>query len=395
MFLSEAKAVLGRMFDPMDADAFLGEVLGKRFLKLDGKPGDWRSGLLGDDPARALLASYARFAGKVGSHAEAPTGPVPPVDAIAGPSQFKALIETFHDRAYTVRLPDVRPLSAELDRFGRALEYILDSPVKAEVFWSRGDAGAPQHCDYYDIIVVQLAGKKRWQVSKEPADLANDWKHIPDGRDRLEAFDYVMMQPGDLAYLPRGTYHRVDGMGMPSIHLSIGFKPLTLRDAMIAALDHLSDQDIGLRTSVEDVLAPRLESGEVGDIAAQVRKGVEALAAFAASDENMTEALRRRSARMISKLDKADPVALTAPLTAQARMRHRAGSIAAVTSNGTKASYSYPGGEVNVPAALEGALRYIATTPEFRIGDIPGDLTDEIRLALAAKLVECGVLEAA
>jgi hypothetical protein len=38
-------------------------------------------------------------------------------------------------------------------------------------------------------------------------------------------------------------------------------------------------------------------------------------------------------------------------------------------------------------------LRFIAATPAFRVADIPGDLPDEIRVALVTRLVTSGFLQ--
>ena len=43
----------------------------------------------------------------------------------------------------------------------------------------------------------------------------------------------------------------------------------------------------------------------------------------------------------------------------------------------------------------EQGLLYMVNTPRFRVRDVPGDLADEVRLSLAAKLVAIGFLRPA
>jgi ribosomal protein L16 Arg81 hydroxylase len=49
-----------------------------------------------------------------------------------------------------------------------------------------------------------------------------------------------------MLHLPRGTAHTVQST-TESIHLSIGFLPVTVREAMAAAVDYLSESDRSIR----------------------------------------------------------------------------------------------------------------------------------------------------
>jgi hypothetical protein len=42
---------------------------------------------------------------------------------------------------------------------------------------------------------------------------------------------------------------------------------------------------------------------------------------------------------------------------------------------------------------VESALLFIANTAEFRLKEIPGAMSDDMRVALAEKFVTCGFLE--
>ena len=240
MILAQAEEIFGRALAPLPLGEFFDGVVGKRYVKVAGTDGATAKAYLGEMPEQVLLEDFQRLAPKIGCHAAAPSAPPPPIEPVPNAAAFAAKIAAFHALGYTVRLPEIRSLTPGLDALIRAMEVIFQQPVRVEAFWSRGDARAPVHHDDYDILVVQLLGRKRWFISARTSDLPNAWNKLPENSSRIDRFEEVPVEPGDVLYLPRGTTHRVDAAS-ESIHLSIGFVPLTVREAIIACLDHLSD----------------------------------------------------------------------------------------------------------------------------------------------------------
>ena len=393
MIISEALSILQRVIAPTPIDEFFNETLGRRVMKIAGSGQGYRATLLGAEPERLILNAFPDLAPRIGFHAAAPLGPPPPIEAVSSASAFKAKIEAFHARGYTVRLPKLNALSGDLSRFVRALELVLQQPVAAEAFWSRSDAKAPVHHDDYDIMAIQLKGHKRWFVSTERSDLPNKWKMIPTGPERLTEHTMVELGPGDLLYLPRGTPHRVDAI-TDSLHLSIGFIPLTMREAIAATLDHLSDLDRSFRESVNGTFAVSIRNNDLETLMPKIRAGVARLLMLCRSDNFIAEALQRRSSRMIGDLEKLKPSPHHAKISRDSLMRHNPQAICHLMGNEEKIDFSFPGGHIYVHKGVEQSLKFIADTPEFRVRDIPGMIDDDIRCALVSKLLASGFLNA-
>jgi len=393
MILRQAENVFQRLLDPLPLDRFLDEIVGKRFIKLDTADHNGGRGLLlGDDPERLLLDSFGHLAPKIGCHAAAPSGPPPEIEPVPDADSFLRKIAAFHARGYTVRLPEIRRLSPELDRLIRALEFVFHQPVKVEAFWSRGDAKAPLHHDDYDIIVVHLKGNKRWFVSSLPSDLPNAWKTLSDAPPRVDRFVEVPVRPGDLLYLPRGTTHRVDAVS-DSIHLSIGFVPFTLRDAVIACLDYLSDVDQTLRESVGARAGAQALAADFGNIPQRIRAALATLVKQSDADTFIVEALQRRSSRVIGNLEKLTVPAVCLTLSPSTRLRHTPLGVSHLVSNSSRIDFAYPGGHHLIHRGVEESVNFIAATPEFSVRDIPGAIGEDVRMALVDKFVSTGFLE--
>jgi ribosomal protein L16 Arg81 hydroxylase len=131
--------------------------------------------------------------------------------------------------------PGVRALTSSLGaQLGRLTEAFL--------FWSQPGRRGPVHRDEGDILVLQLAGTKHWQVYPGPADAS--WQPVRED-DPGEPLLDGLVRTGEVLYVPNGYAHTAwatdDG---PSLHLTV-----VLREA---GADHLRAQ---LRAGLAEGLA--------------------------------------------------------------------------------------------------------------------------------------------
>ena len=389
MILEQARATLTAIFAPLPIDRFFDELMGKSLVELPGGPDHARRHLFGADPAKTLLQAFATHGDQLACHAESPTGPPPrplPVDSEAA---FHASIAAFHARGYTVRIPDVTALSPALSQFTRALEFMLHQPVKASLFWSANAARAPIHYDDNDNIIIQLAGRKRWLISSDPSDLHNAWRDVAEVQPALGNYRTIDLNPGDFLYVPRGTPHTVHSHS-ESLHLSIIFTPVTLRDAVIAALDHLSDQD---RTLREGALGRIDAPADRAALSQNIAAALERLLQATRSTDFVDAALQRRSSRTIGSMAKLAGGSPALPLSASSIVQHNPLAMCYMLATPVMIDFCQPGEHINIHRGVEEALRFISATPMFRIADLPGEIPDEIRVALVERLMTSGFLE--
>ncbi|NNC47731.1 MAG: hypothetical protein HKO13_04775 [Sphingomonas sp.] len=379
---------------PIESDLFMSEIVGKRPVAVLGSGDDAqvrRLRLIGDDPKATILDSYRAHATELTCHIAEPKVPPPEPREVSGPEEFAGLVKEFHAADYTVRIPQASQLSPELAQFIRALEFLFSGMADTVVFWSGQGAEAPVHDDEYDVIAIQLLGQKKWYVSREEASLRNPWRigtPVPEIGRKSE----IDVEPGDMLYLPRGTVHTVSTPSEESIHLSIAFNPVTVRDAMQACLDYLSDEERSLRENASG----RGDAVACGDTLApledRVRAGLDKLAQAAKSDDFIRIAMRYRQSRLIGnmpKLEKGAPV----PVGPDSTVRHAPTAVAALLVNGEHVDFAQPGEHILVNAAVEESLSFIADHPRFRVGDIPGPVDDPVRVALVQRLLASGFLE--
>jgi hypothetical protein len=91
----------------------------------------------------------------------------------------------------------------------------------------------PIHCDAHHVLIFALTGKKRWKIYNQQQAMIQAYHEVDSLHSDEEivqqgiALD-VIMQPGDMLYIPIGQFHNVDNLTNNAFHLtlSMSFRPL-------------------------------------------------------------------------------------------------------------------------------------------------------------------------
>ncbi|MFD9097858.1 JmjC domain-containing protein [Streptomyces collinus] len=141
----------------------------------------------------------------------------------------------------SLALDSVDELHPPLARLAEAIERDLRIRVQANLYasWTSTE-GFGVHWDDHDTIVVQLDGAKRWRIygTTRPYPLYRD---IEDpGEAPAEPVAELVLQPGDVLYVPRGVWHAVSAdQGMRSLHVTCGLQTHTPTDLMTWVCEQL------------------------------------------------------------------------------------------------------------------------------------------------------------
>ena len=298
-----------------------------------------------------------------------------PVDDLADPG---LVFEHFHAGA-TVVLQSLHRFWPPLVRLARDLELALTHPIQVNAYVTPpASRGLGVHHDTHDVFVLQVHGRKRWDV------------HAPGGepgRPLLEA----ELAPGDCLYLPQRFPHAAWTAATASVHLTVGVVPVTWADALGPAV----------AAAVRDALSPApLPAGFAADPAA-LAGGVAA----------QLGELRRR-------LDKLDPGAVAAAaadrfwsgrpplLTGQLQqllaleeigqgtvVRRRPGASCRLRQDQDRLEVLLGDRTLRMPARLAPAMREIVACERLAVADLAGHLDPTSRLVLVRRLVREGLLE--
>ncbi|MEV7203412.1 cupin domain-containing protein [Streptomyces griseoluteus] len=87
------------------------------------------------------------------------------------------------------------------------------------------------HHDPVDLFIVQLEGTKRWKLWDLPAQRDGDNASYTD-EELGEPVIEVLLEPGDVLYLPYNTPHAAAAEDQVSLHLSIMMRPRMWKDLL-------------------------------------------------------------------------------------------------------------------------------------------------------------------
>ena len=157
--------------------------------------------------------------------------------------------------------------------FCRLLEDALGRGVQANAYSTpRGSQGFGIHHDTHDVLVLQVAGQKRWKLYDPILELPlKHQRYSSSLGDHGAPTDDLVLRAGDTLYLPRGWLHEAETSATDSLHLTIGVAAHTWLDAARDALAPL-EGEAAFRPDVERVdgeglavaLAEQLDPALVG-----------------------------------------------------------------------------------------------------------------------------------
>ncbi|MFJ3234644.1 JmjC domain-containing protein [Streptomyces sp. NPDC086787] len=131
----------------------------------------------------------------------------------------------------------LRSLAGELGRAVEAFYFVTPA----------GQPGLPLHRDDADVLVLQVAGSKSWNIHEGPAGAS--WRAgrvTADEPQPAELFRTVL-QPGQVLYIPRGFAHCATGQDGLSAHLSLTVREIGVPDLSASLQEYaLTDGDAGI-----------------------------------------------------------------------------------------------------------------------------------------------------
>ena len=268
----------------------------------------------------------------------------------------------------TVVMQSLQRTWPPLDDFCRDLEVAIGHPVQANAYLSPGigAGGLGQHADTHDVIVLQIAGSKAWDV---------------------EGLGPLVLEPGDVLYLPAGTSHHARAESGFSLHLTIGILCVTRRQVLRRIVDDLGDEfDQPLPFGFPDdeyLLVGALS--ETTDAAVRALADVD-VGALATREANRATHRRRRPSggRLRTLVDEA-------ALGADVVLRRRC-AVDITELDDDRLEVRFGGRRLQMPASARSAMDVVCSRLTLRVDELDG-LDQPSQVVLARRLVREGLVD--
>ena len=300
----------------------------------------------------------------------------------------------FHDGG-TLVLQSLHRIWPPIVEFCRRLAAELGHPTQCNAYITpAGNAkGFAYHHDTHDVFVLQVLGRKRWQVHPPVVTLPTTRQPrsgpdlVPDAQQPLLDIE---LAAGDAMYLPRGYVHAAQTTDSESVHLTVGVMATTWYDVLRDALTLAAD-DIDFRHALPVAPLQALDA-DPELLAGHLQQAAAWLAALP------LEQVRDRVEHRLAKAVVAEPIGMLEQAAAAGgahpatRTRPRRDLRWRLDRNADRIVVGLPDRELDLPAFTEPAVRRLLTQPGS-VGDlVAGELDAAGAVVLARRLLREGAV---
>jgi ribosomal protein L16 Arg81 hydroxylase len=155
----------------------------------------------------------------------------------------------------TLVMNRVEAHSARLRRLCAEVARFMGHQTLGNAYVAFGGNGTfGQHWDTHDVVVLQLIGRKRWQIFGPtfPQPLSSHTtRNVGHECPPTPVHDCVL-EAGDLLYIPRGWWHHAMPLQEGSFHLSVGVYVPSVLDYLMWVCSHHVSKVVEARNGVLD-----------------------------------------------------------------------------------------------------------------------------------------------
>jgi ribosomal protein L16 Arg81 hydroxylase len=297
-----------------------------------------------------------------------------------------------YDRGATIIINELQRRWPPLGNFCRCLENYFNHVFNTNIYLTPVKAqGFTPHYDTHDVFILQVFGTKRWRIYEGPIDLPlPDQPYDPDQISSTPELMKFEMQPGDLAYIPRGYVHEASSHKSSSVHITVGVITQKWIDLLYQCISHVARQDKRFRESLP--FGGRTHSFESPAVVERLNELVNILISDFQSgmlksiDETFVATRPPLLPGMLLDLERLSSLQLSSRVVVRQTIIFRL-----EIEDGEVAIY-FHGKKVSCPRLAEPALRFIAKKQPFRVSALPGELTPAQKLELVRRLTREGFL---
>jgi ribosomal protein L16 Arg81 hydroxylase len=327
-----------------------------------------------------------------------------------------------HAAGATLRFTRLERHLTPLWRLAGEIERVLNTDVSVNLYLTPPNSqGFAPHIDLHDALVLQVAGSKRWRIGEPTHDLpvertvrahrqlferpfpfAADTASGGSGADgttggaspQPPVEREILLQAGDVLYIPRGVPHSAAAQSEPSMHLTVGFTGLTWHELLV----HAVTRRLGLERLLRTGLTPGFVTQPAVAQALAARHGELAEAVQRAlAPEWLAEAARDLAnryvySRRLSTYGQMEDLRRLPNLALDSDVEVRPGITARLEPRPDALYFFYSGRVLTLPDRVRGMIEFMLRARRFKVAEIETELGEKSRLLLTKQLITEGFL---
>ncbi|MGH9781241.1 MAG: cupin domain-containing protein, partial [Candidatus Acidiferrales bacterium] len=297
----------------------------------------------------------------------------------------------------TITLAFLDTVVPSLTSFCRWLEGEFSFPFQANVYMTPpGAQGAKPHYDTHDVFVLQVAGSKKWNIYGTPVELplpSQDFDSAlhEQGAKTLE----FELQPGDIAYIPRGIVHDARSTDVVSLHITAGVLRYTWTDLLLEFAASAALNDPAFRKALPPGFArPDFDRASARETLRNLLQKISSRADFDVALDASLDHFVDQFMSVCAPLLRGQMAQLEGleRLTVDSAVGARPGVITRLQANREFVTVECYGRKVIFPIQAHQAVQFALNHARFTVRDLPGDLDEAGKLAVVRRLIREGMV---
>ncbi|GAA6136860.1 hypothetical protein NBRC116583_06070 [Arenicella sp. 4NH20-0111] len=268
----------------------------------------------------------------------------------------------------------------------RNLENELHIDLRTNVYLTPAKAtGFKAHWDTHCVLVMQVHGTKKWEIYDNPVPLPTEnQKYSPKTGDQANHITSFLMEEGDIAYIPRGFVHQASAQDQASLHVTMGLRPLTVKDLLREVVNNVCKENVSLRNGI----LPKgdFDEGTLRDALVDVMKTAD-LGKY--REKLYKKYILERYPILDTQLKS---VVESSAIEQETGCKVKPHMVWKLFENESFVSLLFDGKSVHFPKEMKPSLSFFERGDAFSVDQIPG-LDLRSRQILAQRLVHEGFLE--
>ena len=249
----------------------------------------------------------------------------------------------------TLILYSVEDLCPAVRSLSESFRDVLQARNHVNLYASwRSENGFDLHWDSHEVMVLQLQGRKQWQIfaptQEAPLDVGVPPR--PSGPPTWSG----MLNAGDVLYLPRGWWHVANAVNEPSLHLTFGIAPMHGLNLLNWMATRLKGH-VHLRRNLPSLREPAAQQAYMSELRAIIGEVLN----DGAIENFLRDAALHVHGRPSIQLPQA-PYNQVGPLRDESLFRLASAPLLSLTDQGDKVIFHAYGKSYTVPAHVKPAL---------------------------------------
>jgi ribosomal protein L16 Arg81 hydroxylase len=383
---------IARLLEPLSVETFLDDVWGKNHHHIKRGSPRYFDGLLpGPVTVDELLELFRREPSAVRLVRGRDKKGSDNYRLVDGTLDVAGIRNDFAD-GYTIVLDAVEQYVRAVGTLARSIEVELNFPIQVNTYITPpGRTGLAPHYDDHDVLILQIQGSKTWHLylgaDVPPRELQRE-KDKAVAVEGLPAPIDVLLEAGDVLYVPRGRVHAAETAAAQSVHLTVGIHAPSVLMLAIGALYAHSwhDDRLNARLPPRHLDDPELDA-TLRSLVREAVGTVEDPGAMAGGLGLLADGLVKRG-----RCPPVGQIASANAIDSRTRVMKYQPLFSRAKAVDDGVTLQFASLSITAAADHEAAMQFISSSTEpFRIGDLPG-LRPAQQTDLARTLIVSGFL---